>query len=312
MAEYNGILLCNKPFGLSSHDVMAGLKKIMGQTRIGHTGALDPRATGLLVVCLGRATKIVQFLTEIDKTYEAEIRLGISSSTFDGEGVTAETTSRAVPPLTAEEVQAILSEFQGTIKQKVPVFSAVKIQGQPLYKMARRGVKVDAPEREVQIKSINLSKMSLPYVTFIVQCSKGTYIRTLADDIGRRIGCGAYLHRLERIRVGRFELKDALTPNEIKYYREAGTLKRYLRSIEEVLKFPAIEVKESFSPAIISGKTPGIKDVANILGEFDVDEYISLTDHMGRIMAVGKAGIDSAALRRQESVDFFTYVRVLN
>ncbi len=312
MTEYDGILLCNKPFGVSSHDVMAELKRIMMQTRIGHTGTLDPRATGLLVVCVGRATKIAQFLSEIDKTYEAEIKLGISSPTYDGEGVADDAETKAVPPLTEAELRDILSEYKGTIKQKVPAYSAVKVQGQRLYKMARQGLKFDTPEREVEIERINLVKMNLPYFTFSVQCSKGTYIRTLANDIGERIGCGAYLHALVRTGVGNFNIKDALTPNEIKYYREAGTLKRYLKPIEEVLNFPAIRVHENFAQAIISGKSPHLKDVVNIYGEFKADQYISLMDHMGRIMAVGKAGVDSQTLRGQEPKNFFTYVRVLN
>ncbi|SYZ73378.1 tRNA pseudouridine synthase B [Candidatus Zixiibacteriota bacterium] len=312
MADYEGILLCNKPYGISSHDVMTGLKRILKQTRVGHTGTLDPRATGLLVVCLGRATKIVQFLSDLDKTYEAEITLGISSPTFDSEGVTNESLARAVPNMTAEALKNILSEFLGISKQRAPIYSAVKVKGQRLYDMARRGLTVVPPEREIEIKRIELLDVSMPRISFQVTCSKGTYIRSLANDIGEKIGCGAYLSRLIRTQVGNSDLKDALNPNEIKYNIEAGTLKRHLKPIESVLNFPAIEVYKEFAPAIISGKAPELKDVANILGDFNVNEYISLMDHMGRIMAVGKAGVDSGSLRRQDQRNFFTYVRVLN
>jgi len=312
MLQYDGILLCDKPYGITSHDLISDLRHIIGQKRIGHLGTLDPRATGLMVICLGRATKIAQFLADIDKTYEAEITLGIRSVTFDSEGVTDNVGSSTIPDLSEEEVDKILGEFRGRIIQKVPAFSAVKQGGERLYKMARRGEEVTTPEREVEIMEIALTRLALPVIAFTVSCSRGTYIRALANDIGEKIGCGAYLSRLNRTRVGEFELKDSLSPNEINHYREAGILKRYIRPIESILSFPSIRVSESFSPSIVSGRPLRAKDVVDINGRFAPDDYISLMDYSGRIMAVGKAGADSSEIDRVQEKEFFKYVRVLN
>jgi tRNA pseudouridine55 synthase len=312
MVQYDGILLCNKPFGITSHDLINNLKHIIEQRRIGHTGTLDPRATGLMIICLGRATKIAQFLSGVDKTYSAEIKLGFRSLTFDSEGITDKMESNPVPHVTMDDMKSLLSEFKGVIKQKVPAFSAVKVEGQRLYKLARVGKQIELPEREVEIKELEITKFEPPIIEFTVSCSKGTYIRTLANDIGERIGCGAYLSHLNRTKVGNYQLKDALSINEIKYYRQAGTLKRYLKPIESVLPFPAIKVSENFSPGIISGKSPRTKDIIDIHGEFSPNDFISLVDYTGRIMAVGKAGIKSSDLNEIQGKDFFTYVRVLN
>lgn len=311
MTQYNGILLCKKPYKMSSHDVINNLRRVIGQKKIGHTGTLDPRATGLLVVCLGRATKISQFLTDCDKTYEVEITLGMKSSTHDAEGILDEPPV-PVPELTPEEVTCILAEFQGKIMQKVPIYSAVKVQGKRLYKLARKGESIDTPEREIEVKSIELLKLSLPVVYCRVTCSKGTYIRTLAHDIGQYIGCGGYLSNLSRTLVGDYSLDDALTISEIRHFREAGVLKRYVRPIEEILKYPIIKVAEDFSPFILSGKSPRFDDIVDIKGQFDADELISLEDQSGCIMAVGRSRVSSDELENDRTNDFFQYVRVLN
>ncbi len=311
MAQYDGILLCKKPFKMSSHDVINNLRRAIGQKKIGHTGTLDPRATGLLVVCLGRATKISQFLSNYDKTYEVEITLGMKSSTHDSEGLLDE-KPRPVPNLTADEVRRILAEFRGKITQQVPIYSAVKVQGKRLYKLAREGEKIDTPKREIEVKCIELLRLDLPVICCRVTCSKGTYIRTLAHDIGQYIGCGGYLSSLSRTRVGEYSLEEALTISEIKHFREAGVLKRYIRPIEEILKYPVVKVGEEFSQYIISGKSPRFEDIVGIEGDFDADELISLEDQAGRIMAIGRSRVSSAELENDRTIDFFKYVRVLN
>ncbi len=312
MLQYDGILLCEKPYGISSHDLISDLRQIIGQRRIGHTGTLDPRATGLMVVCLGRATKIAQFLADVDKTYEAEIKLGIRSSTFDSEGIMEDSKSREIPKLGESEIIEILSSFRGKIVQKVPAYSAVKVGGERLYKLARRGEDVETPERVVEIKEIELTKYNSPIVGFTVTCSKGTYIRALANDIGERIGCGAYLSKLNRTRVGNFELKEAITTNAIYHYRQAGALKQFIRPIEAILPYPSIKVSESFSPLIISGKSPRSRDIVDINGQFATDDYISLMDYSGRIMAIGVAKVSSSEISELNGNDFFRYVRALN
>jgi tRNA pseudouridine55 synthase len=297
---------------MSSHKVISILREAVGQKKIGHTGTLDPRATGLLIICLGRATKIAQFLSDLGKTYEAEITLGACSTTFDSEGVLDDTGTEHVPDLTEEKANRILEEFKGKIRQQVPAYSAVKVDGKRLYRLARQGTDVRPPQREIEIKDINLTKLDLPRIYCTVSCSKGTYIRSLANDIGERIGCGGYLSGLRRIRVGSYLVDDALKLNEIKYFRQAGILKRHIIPIESVLPFPSIKVDANFSPGIISGRSPSPRDIIDISGEFRADELITLKDHTGRAMAVGKAEVGSTGLKEFKGDDFFTYVRVLN
>ncbi len=312
MLQYDGILLCDKPYGISSHDLINSLRNVIGQKRIGHIGTLDPRATGLMIVCLGRATKIAQFLVDIDKTYDAEIHLGVRSTTYDSEGIIENSETSEIPQLSDSDIIKILSEFKGKIVQKVPAFSAVKIGGQRLYKLARMGKNIETPEREVEIKNIELTKYVSPVITFTVTCSKGTYIRTLANDIGERIGCGAYLSRLNRTKVGNFQLSEALNINEINHYRQAGALRRYIKPIESILPFPSIKVSEDFSPAILTGRPVRSRDIVDISGQFAVEDFISLMDCSGRIMAVGKAEANSSEIQQLQGKEFFKYVRVLN
>jgi len=313
MITYDGILLCDKPYGLTSHKVIEKLRQVIDQSKIGHTGTLDPRATGLLIICLGRATKISQYLSVSDKTYEAEIKLGIRSKTYDSEGLTGDDESNPIPELTEKQVKAILKEFQGRIIQRVPLFSAVKVSGRRLHQIARKGKKIEPPEREIEIHNIELKELDIPFIRFGVTCSKGTYIRTLANDIGERIGCGAYLSGLRRIRAGMYSIDNAYTLNEIKYYRQAGILKRYIIPIEKVLPFPSITVAENFSRNIINGQSPQVKDVVNISSDFETDDFVSLCDHTGVIRAIGTAERDSSDLHEEENKhEFFKYVRVLN
>jgi tRNA pseudouridine55 synthase len=313
MISYDGILLCDKPYGLTSHKVIEKLRQALDQKKIGHTGTLDPRATGLLIVCLGRATKIAQFLSVTDKTYEAEIKLGLRSTTFDSEGISDDDKPESIPDLSVQEIESILKEFTGKIIQKVPLFSAVKINGRRLHQLARQGKKIDPPEREIEIHEIKLLEMNVPYLRITVSCSKGTYIRSLANDIGERIGCGAYLSGLRRTSVGEYSIADAYTLNEIKYYRQAGILKKYIIPIEKVLPFPFIEVDENFGPNIINGRSPQLKDIVNISSTFDVNDFIALRDHTGVIRAIGTAEMGSSDLNEtNDKHEFFKYVRVLN
>jgi len=312
MIRYDGVLLCHKPYMFSSHKVVSTLRQIIGQKKIGHTGTLDPRATGLMIICLGRATKIAQFLSDLDKTYIADIKLGMRSTTYDSEGIINEESPMPVPPLEAGEISKILDEFRGVIAQKVPPFSAVKINGQRLYKMARKGQDVPPVEKQVNIKEIELLEFESPIIRCRVKCGKGTYIRSLANEIGERIGCGAYLAALSRSEVGNFRLSEALSLDEIRHYRQAESLGRFVRSIEEVLSLPCIRIDERFAAAIISGQSPRAKDVVGISREFAAHQLVGLTDLEGRIMAIGKTDIDSSMIMEQKTGNFFHYVRVLN
>jgi len=312
MDQYDGILLCSKPYGISSHKIISQLRPIIQQKKIGHTGTLDPRATGLLVLCLGRATKIAQFLENFDKSYEAQIKLGQRSTTYDSEGIIDDVTLQPVPDISTGELDELLNDFRGLIRQKVPAYSAVKVNGQRLYKMARRGEEVDAPVKEIEIKKLSVTGLELPDIYLNIDCSRGTYIRTLANDIGEKLGCGAYLAALTRTRVGPYFLKDALNLKTVKHYRDAGVLKKYIVPIESVLPFPWLKVSEEFSSHIITGQSPKLKDISEVGGTFKAEELISLKDHNDNIRAVGRAEVDSGRLENGNEQGIFKYVRVLN
>ena len=207
--ELEGVLLIDKPCGLTSHDVVDKVRRKLKMKRIGHAGTLDPMATGLLIMLVGKATKLSQYLMSLDKTYEGTIKLGESTNTYDGEGEVM--TKRSVPSLTLEEVAAVVSSHLGDQYQKPPMFSAVKINGQPLYKMARQGKEVEREPRFIRISRFDVVRFDSPEVDFSLDCTKGTYVRSLANDIGEKIGCGGYLSGLRRIASDKFNLNDAIT-----------------------------------------------------------------------------------------------------
>ena len=207
--ELEGVLLIDKPSGLTSHDVVDKVRRKLKMKRIGHAGTLDPMATGLLIILVGKATKLSQYLMSLDKTYEGTITLGESTNTYDGEGEVM--TKRPVPSLTLEEVATVVSSYLGDQYQKPPMFSAVKINGQPLYKMARQGKEVEREPRFIRISRFDVTRFDPPEVDFSLDCTKGTYVRSLANDIGEKIGCGGYLSGLRRIASDKFNLNDAIT-----------------------------------------------------------------------------------------------------
>jgi tRNA pseudouridine55 synthase len=309
MDRYNGILPVHKETGMTSHDVIYKMRGITGAKKVGHTGTLDPLASGLLLISIGRATKLTQFLTEWDKSYRAEITLGGTSDTLDSEGEI--TPGDIVPEVAESEMAKIFSRFTGRIAQKVPSYSAVKVDGRELYKYARRGVKVESPQREVEIKRLELDSYDPPRLSISVSCSKGTYIRTLADDIGREIGCGGYLSSLERQSIGPFELSSALKLDEVETQHKAGILEESIIPIEEVLDFPVINLRERARGTIRNGGILSADDIIGCRGEFQPGDLICMADELGKIMAIGKSKCDTAVFRSQKSSDCFSYVRVL-
>lgn len=308
----DGVLLVNKPTGLSSHDVVQKLRRILGQRKIGHTGTLDPLATGLLVICLGKATKIVRFLTGWDKSYEAVVFLGLRSRTFDREGINESDVAQAPPSMSNDEMESILDRFRGEITQTVPAYSSVQVDGQRLYKLARRGEDVTPPTRQVVIKELRLLKYDSPRMSLLVKCSKGTYIRSLADDIGQAIGCGAYLDSLQRISVGNLHLEDSLTLEEIQERQRAGTLDASVLPCHEVLDYSAIRVTDGFSKHVVEGLELTDTDVVQIDGVFEAGDTILLKNEQGIVLAVGTAETSSNDFRRTTDRGLFEYMRVLN
>ena len=217
----NGIIIVNKEPGFTSHDVVAKLRGILHFKKIGHTGTLDPDAEGVLPVCVGKATKVCDLLTDRDKTYTAVVKLGVTTDTLD---MTGEILSRAAVSVTEDALRAVLREFTGELEQVPPMYSAIKVNGKRLYELARQGKEVERQARRVVIHRLILTESDLPEDEFTIEitCSKGTYIRALCRDIGERLGCGAAMKHLVRTRVGDFCLPDALTLTEIEERAKAS------------------------------------------------------------------------------------------
>jgi tRNA pseudouridine55 synthase len=230
----NGILIIDKPGGWTSHDVVNKARRILQEKKIGHTGTLDPLATGVLVLCIGKATRIVRYLESDDKAYIAELRLGTTTDTLDSQGKVLDT--REYSPPSWERVKEVLAGFQGEIRQRPPAFSALKVSGVPSYRLARQGTSPKHDERTVTIRSIDLMDFRDPLVKFNVHCSKGTYVRTLCADIGERLGTGAHLVSLIRSRAGRFTLEQAMSLEQLANLAAGGGAASALISPEQALQ----------------------------------------------------------------------------
>lgn len=240
----NGIVNIYKEKGYTSHDVVAVLRKVVGQKKIGHTGTLDPDATGVLPVCLGRATKVCELLTDHDKTYEALLLLGKTTDTQDISGEVLE--ERDPGDLTEEEVRSCIESFIGEYDQIPPMYSALKVNGKKLYELAREGKTVERKSRRVQIHGICILEMNLPHVRMEVDCSKGTYIRTLCHDIGEKLQVGGCMEELERTKVGCFLKEDAVTLDEVRQKMEQGEGAEFFTPLDQIFaELPAVTVTDA-------------------------------------------------------------------
>lgn len=208
----DGVIVLNKPKGKTSHDMVYFVRRLTGIKRVGHTGTLDPMAEGVLPICIGKATKAADMLTASDKGYTAVMRLGKTTDTLDAEG---EVTSEHEVTCTEDEIRAAVDEFVGEISQIPPMYSAIKKDGKKLYELAREGIEIEREARTVTIHSIDVLSIDGCDVTIDVRCSKGTYIRTLCDDIGARLGCGAYMTALTRTKSGMFSIENSYKPEEL-------------------------------------------------------------------------------------------------
>ncbi|MBW2544050.1 MAG: tRNA pseudouridine(55) synthase TruB [Deltaproteobacteria bacterium] len=284
----NGVLIIDKPSGRTSHDVVRDVRKLLGAKKVGHAGTLDPLATGVLTVCINEATKLVQFFSNDDKEYRATMLLGVRTDTLDIEG---EVLERCKPHLQTEELKDVVEGFTGRIEQRVPKYSAVKFRGKPLYKWTRQGVDIEPPLRKVDLYHINVEEVRIPYVTFTVSCSKGTYIRSLCADIGNRLGCGACLSGLRRTRSGCFDEKNAISLEGLADREKVEILKKNLLPIADTLPgLRKIVVDQDTADRIRKGYQPDC-DVLNdkntpLLEKGDLVKFV-LQD--GRIVAVAKA-----------------------
>ena len=250
----DGIINVYKEKGFTSHDVVAKLRGILRMKKIGHTGTLDPAAEGVLPVCLGKGTRLCDMLTDKTKTYRAVLLLGQETDTQDTTGVV-----QAEYPVhvTEEEVRKAIVSFLGDYMQIPPMYSALKVNGKKLYELARQGKEVERQARPVQILDIQIESIDLPRATFFVTCSKGTYIRTLCYDIGRKLGCGGCMESLLRTRVDRFELKDSLTLSQIEKLRDEGRVEEAVVPVEGVfLKLPALVTKPGDGDKLLHNGNP--------------------------------------------------------
>ncbi len=253
----HGFLVIDKPEGWTSHDVVARIRRLTGLRRVGHAGTLDPLATGVLPVALGQATKLLEYLTEADKGYRATVRLGLTTDTDDATGTPL--AERPWQHLTEEAVRRALAEFVGSIEQVPPTYSAIKRGGVPLYRLARRGQPVTAPARTVTISRIDLLTVALPDVTFEVACSKGTYIRSLARDLGERLGSGAHLRALRRLWTGPFDLRTAHTLDDVAQAVASGALPSLLLPPDAVLPAaPTLVLGPQGERRLVTGQALGI------------------------------------------------------
>ena len=240
----NGILNIYKEKGYTSHDVVARLRGIFGQKKIGHTGTLDPDAEGVLPVCLGRATKVCDLLTDKDKTYEAVLLLGKETDTQD---ITGTVLKECDPSeITEETAKKCIESFIGEYDQIPPMYSALKVNGKKLYELAREGKVVERKSRKVQIYDIRIKEMKLPRIRIEVSCSKGTYIRTLCDDIGVKLQVGGCMEELERTKVGRFLKEDAVTLDEVRQKMEQGEGAGLFTPLDQIFaELPAVTVTDA-------------------------------------------------------------------
>ena len=218
--EKEGLILINKPVGITSHDVVDIVRKKLGIRRVGHTGTLDPLAEGLLIILVGRYTKLFPKFSNFDKEYLGTLKLGEVTTTGDAQGKVIKQTFHFF--FNEQEIENVFNSFRGKIKQVPPMVSAIRVGGERLYRLARKGIVVEREPREIEIHKLEILNITLPYVKFYVCCSKGTYIRKLAEDIGEKLGCGAHIVKIKRIGIGNFKLKDAIEIDEIeeKYLRK--------------------------------------------------------------------------------------------
>lgn len=238
----SGVLVVDKPIGLTSHDVVQIIRRGTGIRRAGHTGTLDPRASGVLVVLIGPAVRLSEYVSASDKRYQATIRLGSSTDTYDAEGTPTSPTV-SVENITEEHFNAILQKFVGEIEQVPPPYSAVKVKGRKAYEAARQGEEVDLTPRIIRVYSLEVLEWAPPEVVIDVYCSSGTYVRSLAHDLGKELGCGAHLIGLRRTRSGRFTLRDAVPLRRLQEAFEAGDWYKYLIPAAEALAdWPMVEL----------------------------------------------------------------------
>ena len=295
----NGVFLLDKPNGMTSNEALQRVKRLFGAKKAGHTGSLDPIAVGMLPICFGEATKFSQFLLDANKTYQVKAKLGVRTASGDSEGeIIAE---RNVPKITRREIEKTLAMFRGTIEQVPSMYSALKYQGQPLYKLARQGIEVERKARPVTIYELTLLEYNEDCVTLYVYCSKGTYVRTLIDDFGEALGCGAHVNALRRMTVSHYPTDQMITLLQLEHERDEkniAALDRYLLPIESmVFNFPSIKLEQTTHFYLCQGQ-------AVMVPHSPTEGLVRLHDCYDRFVGIGEVlGDGKIAPRRLVKVN---------
>jgi tRNA pseudouridine55 synthase len=280
-----GVLVVNKEAGWTSHDVVAKVRKLLGDSKVGHAGTLDPSATGVLPILVGRATRIAEYLIDWDKEYRAVLRLGETTDTQDAAGTVLTMTD----PSEVDEaaLQAVVTRFRGAQQQLPPMYSAVKIGGQPLYKAARAGKTIDRAERSIVIHQLEIVAVHGRDVTLRIVCSKGTYVRTLCADIGQALGVGGHLYALERRRVGPLSIDHALTVDQIASRLTTDTLREHFISLDQLLcQLPTVVVDDVQAERVLHGSPVSPAGVEQ-LPSSPSPVSVRLKNEAGRLLAIG-------------------------
>ena len=276
----SGVLVVDKPVGMTSHDVVQVIRNGTGLRRAGHTGTLDPRASGVLVILVGPAVRLSEYVSASDKRYQAIIRLGSTTDTFDVEGKF--TRSNQPVNVTEAQFEEVLQSFIGEIEQTPPPYSAVKVQGRKAYEMARQGEEVDLTPRKIQVHHLEVLEWAPPEVVVDVHCSSGTYVRSLANDLGEKLGCGAYLVGLRRTKSGRFSLRDATPLRKLQEAFTAGNWYQFLIPAAEALgDWPAVELSPDEVEAVRHGHRVKVKEgntEAKVRGVSTQGELVALME----------------------------------
>lgn len=277
----SGVLVVDKPVGLTSHDVVQVVRKGTNIRRAGHTGTLDPRASGVLVILIGPAVRLSEYVSASDKRYQAVVRLGATTDTYDADGRILSTSP--ADNITEEQFEEALQEFVGEIEQVPPPYSAVKIKGRKAYEMARGGEEVDLEPRRIKVYSLELLEWAPPEAVIDVYCSSGTYVRSLAHDLGEKLGCGAHLIGLRRTKSGRFTLRDAVPLRRLREAFEDGNWYQYLIPAADALSdWPAIELTQDQVEAIRHGHRIAAEDgeASMVRGVSEQGELVALLEHV--------------------------------
>jgi tRNA pseudouridine55 synthase len=289
----NLIINLNKSPGITSHQAVAQIKRLLGVRKAGHTGTLDPMATGVLLVCLNEATKVSRFLLDMDKQYHARVKLGERTDTYDSQGRVIE--QKDASALTEDDVVRAVRMFEGEITQKPPMYSAIKVQGKKLYELARKGIEIERRERHVRIYKLRVTGFDLPYFDLAVSCSKGTYVRTLCDDIGAALGTGAHLFSLERSAIGPFDIKNSTSQEELGRDDFFEIKKKSVCSIDDALS--GLE-EVMLDEADYLGAKSGVPIKGNIIKELSDCNFVKLKSPRGELFGIGRTDSDCIRIER--------------